>query len=357
MNVKLKAFGAIITMCVLAFPAKALLNAPELVCASVLPSGDVEVSWISPLDPTGSFVQYEIFRSAAIGGPYVTVGVVANYLQNTFTDVGAAAGASQQFYFINVLDNGAAPNLSSDSDTLSTLFLTVAQSAPLGSAMLNWNTQHVPAVPSSLQEYVVWMEFPAGTWSIIDTTVYTVLNYQHVVSACNAFLSFRVSIESSTGCTSFSNVAGDQFEDETAPSIPEVITASVDTATGLANFKWSASPEADTDGYIIVNVISTGSVIIDTVFGQFNTTYTDPSGNPVAGSLTYTIAAFDTCFSGSPPQPNTSATVSGQSTIHLFGNYGEYVPQGVYAYFFSYSTGSGKRVEKKGTVTFIDLRE
>ncbi len=326
MNVKLKVFAWVIVSLLPQY-ASASLNAPELVCASVLPSGDAELTWVIPPDPTGIFNQYQVFHAPTLAGPFTQIGTVSTYLTNTFVHVGAMADQSQQYYFVNVLDVGPAPNLSVDSDTLATLFLTVAQSVPLGSALLNWNTQHVPAIPASTQLYQVWLEYPVGVWNVIDTTVYTVNNFQHVITICSDSLSFRIGIESAPGCVSFSNVTGDQFEDVTAPTVPQVVAASVDTATGLANFKWDPSPEPDTDGYIIVNVIGTGNVIIDTVFGQFNTNYTDVNGDPVLGSLAYTVAAFDTCFSGSPPQPNTSATVTGQATIHLQGNYDQCVPE------------------------------
>lgn len=305
----------------------AQLDPPELVCASVLPSGDVQLTWIQPIDPNNVFDQYQIYASPSLSGPFLQIAAIANYNTTTFAHVGANANTMAQYYFMNVVSTAVPPNLSVDSDTLSTMLLSVNQSAPLGSAVLNWNAQHVPAIATSTQEHVIWMEYPIGTWTVIDTVGLNPLFYSHIISVCSDSLSFRVSMTSSAGCTSFSSVSGDFFEDVTPPSPPEVIVASVDTATGLSTFKWTASPEDDTQGYILVQVIPTGTVIIDTIYGQNNTTYTYGLSNPATGSETYTVASFDTCYSGTPPQPNTSATLQGQSTIHIMGSYDECTPE------------------------------
>jgi gliding motility-associated-like protein len=306
--------------------AYAVLDPPELACASVLPNGDVQLTWVQPPDPNNEFDEYRIFASMSLSGPYAQIASIANYNTTVFTHVGAGANNLVQYYFIHAMSSGPAPNQSVDSDTLATMLITVTQSSPLGSAQLSWNAQHLPPISSSVQEHVVWMEYPIGTWNIIDTVAMSPLSYAHVISICSDSLSFRVSLESTVGCTSFSSVSGDLFEDATPPTAPEIITASVDTATGLSTFKWTASPEDDTQGYILVEIINTGSVIIDTVFGQFTTTYTHAASTPGNGSQTYTVAAFDTCYSGNPPQPNTSATLPGQSTIHLTGAYDECTP-------------------------------
>lgn len=325
-NSLIKYFALYAVTAMVNYQALAVLDAPELSCASVLPNGDVQLTWVQPPDPLNEFDEYRLFGSNSLSGPYTQIGTVVNYNTTTFTHVGAAANTAIQYYFVHAISVGPPPNQSLDSDTLATMLISVGQSTPLGSAVLSWNAQHSPPISSSAQEYLIWMEYPVGTWTVLDTVGTSPLNYSYTVSICSDTLSFRVSMASSNGCVSFSSVSGDRFEDSTPPTAPRIITASVDTATGLATFKWEASPEFDTQGYIMVEVINTGSVIIDTVFGQFNTTYTDPIGDPAVGSQTYTIASFDTCYSGTPPQPNTSATLPGQSTIHLTGAYDECAP-------------------------------
>jgi hypothetical protein len=134
-------------------------------------------------------------------------------------------------------------------------------------------------------------------------------------------LTYRIGLTDAAGCTSFSNVAGDVFADATPPSAPVMQWVSVDTASGLSTLHWSASPEGDTDAYIIVLNTPGGNVILDTVYGQFTTTYQWPGSMPGIGAESFTIAAFDTCWTGVPPSPNTSATLPPHTTIHATTTY------------------------------------
>ena len=93
------------------------------------------------------------------------------------------------------------------------------------------------------------------------------------------------------------------------------------TLTGLTSVNWAPSPEPDTDGYIVLWVTPTGGVIIDTLYGQNNTTYTWLNSNADIGSESFTVAAFDTCEVGVPPSPNTSATRVPHGTVHVEAQY------------------------------------
>lgn len=294
-----------------------VLDAPELRCATVLPNGDVELSWLQPPDPTNVFASYEIWMSNSQAGPYANVGSVGIYGQLNFIHVGAGANSAQVFYYLETHSTAPPPNISLPSDTLGTIYLEVGQSTPLGSADLSWTHPHAPALPSSAANYELFLEYPLGTWTLLDQVPVNTDNYLFEISICDDSLNFRIELQDASGCTSVSNIAGDRFEDQTPPDAPEILAVTVDTASGLANINWTPSPQADTDGYIIVQVINGSAIVLDTVYGGTADFYEYLASNANNESEYFTIAAFDTCWSGQPPSPNTSATLQPHQTIHL----------------------------------------
>ncbi len=284
-------------------------------CASVAVNGDVQLGWSAPPDPGGEFAEYRIYHANAAGGPFFQLATLPLIGMISYTHVGAGADAGPQFYYITTFTTGPDPQESIPSDTVATLFLQVFQSTPPGNADLSWNALGV--APTADDTFQVWMEYPIGTWQQISTTAATSFSYQHVVSVCEDSLTFRVHRSDDTGCNSQSNVGGDVFQDVTPPTSPTISLVTVDTLSGLATVEWQPSPQDDTDGYIIVFQAPGGAVIIDTIFGQFNTTYAWDESTAGIGPESYTVAAFDTCEVGVPPSPNTSATRPMHTTMFL----------------------------------------
>ncbi|MEX1132530.1 MAG: fibronectin type III domain-containing protein, partial [Flavobacteriales bacterium] len=294
------------------------MEAPDLRCASVNVAGDVTLTWLLAADPGGTFVEHTVFSSADVAGPFVQVGVITDPLQTTFLHVGAGAGTGARFYYITTTSS-VPPVISAPSDTLATLYLEVFQSTPLGSANLAWNAPSTAGTADS--QFSIWMEYPIGNWNLLGFVSNTTFAYQHVISICQDSLTFRVGLADDSGCISFSNRDGDVFEDVTPPSPPVIISATVDSTTGQPVITWEPSPEADTEGYIIVLVTPGGGVIIDTLFGAGSTTYTWAPGSPDLGPESFTVAAFDTCRVGVPPSPNTSATRPQHTTMYATTEY------------------------------------
>ena len=183
----------------------------------------------------------------------------------------------------------------------------------------SWNS--LSPAPSANDSFIVWLEYPQGIWTELDTVSNTTFSYQHVVSVCEDSLHFRIELDDATGCSSFSNRNGDLFTDVTPPTSPVITVVTVDTITGLATIQWDPSPQGDTDGYIIVFQAPGGAVVIDTVYGQGNTTYEWPDSDADTRIEGFTVAAFDTCLTGTPPSPNTSATRPIHSSILLNNSY------------------------------------
>lgn len=294
-----------------------VLDPPELRCSEVLANGDAVLTWLQPLDPTNEFSSYEIYSANTFSGPFVTVGSIAVYGQLSFTHVGANADQAQIFYYLQTVSTSPPPNNSLPSDTLGTIYLEVSQSTPLGSAVLDWTPPSIPLIGSSNAQYDIYKEYPPGTWTLLGQVPVTSNNYGHVISICDDTLNFRIELGDASGCVSISNVAGDQFQDQTPPSPPIISSVTVDSITGLANINWTPSPEGDTDGYIIVQVINGNAIILDTVYGGGSDFYEYLNSDAGNAAEFFTIAAFDTCWSGTPPSPNTSATLPLHNTIHL----------------------------------------
>lgn len=289
-----------------------VLDPPAPHCASVSVNGDVSLSWSNPADPNGICGEYQIWHANSPLGPFALVANVPCGT-TTYQHAGAGANGGPQFYYMSSGTNAVPSEISAPSDTIATLFLQVFQSTPLGSANLSWNA---PATASTAAtDFTVWMEYPIGTWTQIATVASNVFAYQWVVDICEDSLTFRIGLADANGCISFSNRDGEVFRDVTPPSVPVVQAVSVDSTSGLSTIIWGPSPQPDTDGYIIVYNSPGGAVIIDTVFGQFNNTYTWPLSFPFGGPESFTIASFDTCLAGIPPSPNTSATGASHSTM------------------------------------------
>lgn len=298
-----------------------VLDPPSLRCISVGAGGDAILSWTVPPDPTGEFLAYQVFHSASATGPFALAGTVAVQAQNSFTHAGAGAHLAPQYYFLTTVSTAAPPNTSAPSDTLASIFVEVSQSVPLGGSVVDWNLPHTPPPATAGPSTWIDMEYPAGTWALTDSVAVHLRHWSRTVSICEGQLNFRVRIPDSSGCVSQSNSAGALFQDITPPTTPTLVEVTVDTATNQTVVHWSPSPEADTDGYIIVLATPGGNVILDTLYGQFNTTWTWPGSDAGAGAESYTIAAIDTCWKGTPPSPNTSAASAPHTTIHLTTRY------------------------------------
>lgn len=299
----------------------AQLAPPSLRCASVEPTGDVTLSWVPITDNDGVFGEYRVMHATALAGPYAMVGSVGVVGASVFTHIGGALPGGPQFYHVITADDQVVPALSQPSDTISTIFLEVTQSTPLGNAQLDWLPPSVPLIASAGATYGIWQEYPLGTWTQLGTVPNDRGDEAVEISICEDTLNYRISLEDASGCISFSNAAGDWFADATPPSSPVMVTVSVDTSSGQATLTWLPSPEDDTDGYIILLNTPNGNIILDTVYGQFTDSYTWDLSNAGSGPESFTLAAFDTCATGDPPSPNTSPTRPAHTTVHISTQY------------------------------------
>jgi hypothetical protein len=159
-----------------------VLDPPSLRCVSVGPAGDVLLTWVVPPDPTAIFLAYEIYHAVNAGGPYALLTSIPVYGQDTFFHAGAGGDTGPQYYYMVTLSTSPPPNASLPGSVLASMFLTVNQSTPLGSAVIDWTTFSVPLPPTSATSAGVAMEHPQGTWSSIATVADPVTYVEQVTS-------------------------------------------------------------------------------------------------------------------------------------------------------------------------------
>jgi gliding motility-associated-like protein len=295
------------TITIVVLPTRQL-DSPEPRCVSVLPGGDVQITWYPLLDdPDSSFIQYNIHHATNPAGPYTLIDSIQDMSINTYTHNGPNTNNQNNYYYLTTTSGCHGMYASTPSDTLAAILLDVSNSG-VGSADLNWNHVHNPPLPSSSGMYLIYREYPTGTWSLIDSTPNT--SYFDTITFCNQFLNYRIEIyddmDSLGGCYSVSNIDGDLFQDITPPSTPILDSVSVDPS-GQTIIGWQANTEPDLTWYIIYQWDGANYIPIDTV--DKNTLFY-LYGDPSIQSEQYTVAAADSCF-------NTSPLANGHNTIFL----------------------------------------
>jgi gliding motility-associated-like protein len=128
-------------------------------------------------------------------------------------------------------------------------------------------------------------------------------------------LRYRVNLKTST-CNFNSNRPGDSLTDMMTPFIPVLSSVGFDTSTQQLQVQWNVNAAPDTYGYVIYTYDANGFLIeLDTVYGQNNTSYWH-SVPFNGGPYTYTVAAFDSCFTANnPPSFQTSAKANLHTSI------------------------------------------
>lgn len=294
----------------------ASLPSPDITCVSVLPNGEVQISWEAVSDIDNIFQSYEIYSSTA-GAPFSLAGSINNIATTSFTHTGIDANASRYDY---IIATKSACDILNFSDTVSSIKLQV-NNPNNGEAILQWNKIFSPTnSPLSVNQYDIYREFPANVWTYIATVPYGNEYYRDTISFCSDSASYRVTI-GSKGCTSVSSIDGDNFQDLLPPKPPVIKDVSVDTSSGFAKVCWNPSPNGDTRGYIILKLIGTTWQPIDSVYVGGELCYVDSSSTPGFNPECYGVAAFDSCLYGNPLSPNTSAMGISHCSMHLTQQY------------------------------------
>lgn len=273
---------------------KPTVEAPELRCVSVNSSGNTVLSWIPPIDTAGTFNNYQIYHSSSPNGPFTVIDSVSNINTTSYTHNGAGADAGPQYYYIVTKSGCYGQAYSNPTRTLSSIFLTVSAPPPGGIAALSWTPLATPMPSTTSGWYRIMKEFPAGTWTLLDST--QGLTYEEEIIECEAPINYRIDVVDNSGCTSSSNIDGDVFQDVTPPAPVEIDSVSVDPNSGFATISWLPSTSPDLRVYVVYKEVSAGSFDwVDSVYAP--ATFFHNTVNSLASDRreNYRVAAMDSC--------------------------------------------------------------
>lgn len=298
-----------------------LAQSPQINCVSVAANGNVTINWTpSPVVMQTSFVQYNVYSDAS--GSFAQEGSVSNFNSTVFVHSGANANVNSVNYYITIVyDNGSTNVELPPLDTLSTIFLDVNNPSD-GTAILQWSDLDNPIDPNNGSYYYIQTQMNGGAWMLLDSVLISDLNYyRDTISICSANINYQVYLNNSQGCQSLSNIDGDLFQDLIPPASPVMSSVTVDSTTGDALLTWYPSTSMDASAYIIMQNVSGVWSIIDTVYGYSDTTYLNTNSNADLISEMYGVAAFDSCWNGNPPAPNTSPLGTPHVSMYAKTNY------------------------------------
>ncbi len=287
-----------------------ILQAPKIDCIQTDNTGNVIIKWTPINDPIGTFVSYQLY--SVQGGLLATIPTLA---ANQFALSGIN---SMQSFYIGVV-SGCNGNVTKYSDTISNIHLNLINPGN-GTAVLQWNKPATVPLATFGNYYHIYQEYPAGNFTLIDSVPYNTTQYKDTITICNATIGYQIVLPNNP-CDFQSNIASDDFEDMLTPSIPTIQSVGFDpTNNNNLLLTWNQNNQADTYGYVVYTFNSLGVLFeLDTVWGIGNTSYSyaiDPSQGPYS----YSVAAFDSCYTNALPITfQTSAKSPINKTIQLNG--------------------------------------
>ncbi|MEJ2593996.1 MAG: gliding motility-associated C-terminal domain-containing protein [bacterium] len=269
-------------------------DAATPICLEVLPEGEVEMTFLTPINTTG-FIEYRINYSSG-GAVFTQIATLNDVAQNTYLHGDAQANGGSRYYFIETIyQEGVAT-----SDTLQTLFLQL-DNVNFNEARLFWNPMSSADPDGSNPIMEIYKEYPEGNWFLLTTIASDNFEYTEPVVVCNDSINYRIERSNINGCRSVSNVNGDWFKITDEPAKPVIDSISINAQENIV-IGWETVGNAL--AYIIYRFESGIWNPIDTVYGAGNTFYEDMLSSPCTKELTYSVATIDTCGSSGPKDEN-----------------------------------------------------
>lgn len=326
------------------------IGPPELRCASVeTPSGDVRLNWKpeSPRDTFGLFHKYEIVGSLNRLGPYVVVDSVYNPVNNYLTNQILIPawklvsnlgyhGQDTSLYFKMINYSGCRWDSISDSSNIIRTMKLHADTGQMNAAILTWNSVHVPLLPTSNPWYYIYREYPAGTWTMIDSLLHppgifydTILTYVDTFprQLCDDIVVYRIRTSDSLYCDSWSSFDTIDVSNNTplaaiTPPAPAICTGgnvNLTASAGGSVYLWSTGANTQT-----INVSSAGTYTVTITY--------NPGG--CTATATATVQQVTPCTPAWSASP-TSYCAGGSSTLTINCAGGTGPPPASYTYSYT----------------------
>lgn len=279
---------------------------PVLTCVENF-DGDVTLQWEIPNDPDSEFVSYDIYYTNDDFATETLVATINSYGVGIYNHIGADATSSQVCYYMITNSNNGTPQVSEISNRLCSVFIEVIHAlSPLGHAQINIESAYQYYDDSDIpvgSTYSVFFD-PLGSIEQIGLISTDLDVFQYEVVDCSAYYEFSVMLNNGGDCISFSNIAGEFFEDITSPNAPIMNSISIDSTNLVVNLNWEIPDAVDVDGYIVYQCFTAGNCSghapgifpIDTIYGVASS-YSPSFPEICIGleSQSWTIAAFDDC--------------------------------------------------------------
>jgi hypothetical protein len=159
-----------------------------------------------------------------------------------------------------------------------------------GDVTLTWTPSVNPCGP--FEGYEIWASnTPEGPYSLLTTIpAEATATFTHV-GADGVTSTWYYYLVPDYDCPGFAAPTSDTL-DNRDPAPPTIDFVTVSPAG--AELHWLPSPSPETTAYIIYRQV-VGFTPLDTVYGRFNTVYTDLTAAVTAQPETYSIAALDSC--------------------------------------------------------------
>ena len=148
----------------------------NLICAQTEINGDVTLIWSASPEACGGFVEYQIYASNNLAGPYILLSSIPAFATSTYLHVGADGAVTTWYYYVVAVYSCPGYTMTT-SDTLDNLdpvapvidYVTVTA----GQSVINW----LPSASPETNSYVIYREdagfTPIATVYGRFTTTYT----------------------------------------------------------------------------------------------------------------------------------------------------------------------------------------
>lgn len=284
------------------------LPGPASTCTKIEANGDITLSWTIPNDPNGVFVRYEVHRVGTIGA---IISIPTFKTQNSVTLNNVYANSN---FYIGIVSLCSGVEETNYGDTVKGITLTLSNHSD-GTAGLNWT---LPSNKSS-NYFHIEREHPLYGWGDRDSLSPSFNSYIDTIDICSGFINYQIKIQQQ-GCSTYSNIVGDNFKDVIPPTIPVLKSISYDTSQKGIIVNWYKNPARDVKGYLLkVSYNGSPFSFLDSVETK---THVPPLSYhfvkaPLNSAVSFSISAYDSCLSSSPPNNQLSGNSEPQTGFNL----------------------------------------
>jgi len=274
------------------------INPPELHCVSVIDADSIQLNWGLPDNVNNSY-SYLLYVSYYPNGPYTKVDSLP-YFQTSYIHTGVFPYSGQYFYYMKScsLVTKSRNVYSVSSDTLKNIKLEIVGDTLNGIATLTWNSLSNRTINGSSNWYHIYREYPPSIWVVRDSIPIgnRLLSYNDTIDICGDSINYKIELQNSFGCSSFSNINGIFLKDKTNPHKPIIDFVTVDVNTGKNLIKWQPDQSTDTKRYSIfksIDIYGTSGILIGSTNGRDSTTFIHWGSDPSTNKEFYYVIAID----------------------------------------------------------------